>query len=60
MELNGQFCFELLPIKSPGQIKMEYKRKFQKRPNMGDVQIEMIHDGKAYITKLVPYNLKVM
>ena len=25
---------------------------------MGDVQIEMVHDGKAYITKLVPYNLK--
>ena len=38
---------------------MEYKRKFHRRQNIPDVQIEMIHDGKSCITKLVPFNLKV-
>ena len=38
---------------------MDYNTKFQKGPNIPDIQIEMIHDGKAYITKLVPDRLKV-
>ena len=38
---------------------MEYKRKFNRRENVPDVQIEMIHDGKAYLTKLVPDTLQV-
>ena len=38
---------------------MEYKRKFHRRQNIPDVQIEMIHDGQSCITKLVPFNLKV-